>query len=91
MSIGSPLIFAEKTIAMMTPRLLLAQSSEAVDARHTIDGYDFAEDNPTSHQMYSRKGPLRDVVTHEIKFFVLILGARTPPPRIEAPVMKMPL
>jgi hypothetical protein len=27
----------------------------------------------------------------EIKFFVLILGALTPPPRIEEPVMKIPL
>jgi len=27
----------------------------------------------------------------EIKFFVRILGALTPPPRIEAPVMKIPL
>jgi hypothetical protein len=29
--------------------------------------------------------------THEIKFFVRIRGARTPPPRIEEPVMKIPL
>lgn len=28
--------------------------------------------------------------THEIKFFVLILGARTPPPRILDPVIKIP-
>lgn len=27
----------------------------------------------------------------EIKFFVLILGAFTPPPRIDEPVMKIPL
>jgi hypothetical protein len=59
-----------------------------VDARHTIDGYDFAEDDTTPHQMYSRE---TTGSTHEIKFFVLILGARTPPPRIEAPVMKIPL
>jgi hypothetical protein len=88
MSIGSPLIFAEKTIAMMTPRLLLAQSSGAVDARHTVDGYDFAEDDSSFHQLDSREATGS---THEIKFFVLILGARTPPPRIEAPVMKIPL
>lgn len=30
-------------------------------------------------------------ITHEIKFLVLILGARTPPPKIEAPVTKIPL
>lgn len=29
--------------------------------------------------------------THEIKFLVRIRGARTPPPKIEAPVMKIPL
>lgn len=27
----------------------------------------------------------------DIRFFVLILGALTPPPRIEEPVMKIPL
>lgn len=29
--------------------------------------------------------------TYEIKFFVVILGAFTPPPRMEAPMMKIPL
>lgn len=32
-----------------------------------------------------------DTPTNDIRFFVLILGARTPPPRIEAPVMNIPL
>ena len=31
------------------------------------------------------------VVTYLIKFLVLIRGVRTPPPRIEDPVKKMPL
>ena len=31
------------------------------------------------------------MVSYLIKFFVLIRGARTPPPRMEAPVMNMPL
>lgn len=30
-------------------------------------------------------------LTYLIKFFVLIRGARTPPPRIDAPVTNMPL
>lgn len=29
--------------------------------------------------------------TYEIKFLVLILGARTPPPKMDAPVTKIPL
>jgi hypothetical protein len=29
--------------------------------------------------------------THEIRFFVRIRGARTPPPKIDAPVTKIPL
>lgn len=29
--------------------------------------------------------------THEIRFLVRIRGARTPPPTMDAPVMKIPL
>lgn len=36
----------------------------------------------------SRRG---EEETHEMRFFVLILGARTPPPKMDEPVMKMPL
>lgn len=35
--------------------------------------------------------PARIVYAYLIKFLVLIRGVRTPPPRIEDPVRKMPL
>lgn len=36
-------------------------------------------------------GALLGDTTYEIKFLVLILGARTPPPKMDAPVTKIPL
>lgn len=37
------------------------------------------------------KSPPIDGNTHEIRFLVRIRGARTPPPTMDAPVMKIPL
>lgn len=48
-----------------------------------LDGCDAQDENTTE--------VARMVVTYLIKFLVLIRGVRTPPPRIEDPVKKMPL
>ena len=54
----------------------------------TVNGHNFAENDAAGCW---HKHRTRNVATHLIKFFVLMRGARTPPPRIEAPVMKIPL
>lgn len=55
----------------------------------TVDSDDFAEDD-TDASAPNHPGT-QLVRTYEMRFLVLILGARTPPPRIDAPVMKIPL
>jgi hypothetical protein len=57
---------------------------------NTINCYDFAENNTILDGLTKLAGGGGEI-TYLIRFFVLILGVRTPPPRIEAPVMNMPL
>lgn len=54
-----------------------------------IDGDNFTEDDT----LWVRQPPppLPIYGTHLIKFLVVIRGVLTPPPRIEAPVTKIPL
>jgi len=67
------------------------------EAHHTVDSYDFAEknarkekksDNNIHASMHTYFGY---IVMYLMRFLVAIRGARTPPPRIEEPVTKMPL
>ena len=60
--------FAEKTIALMTPKI-------ATSSQNMILRIRFGDEE---------RG-------YEIKFLVRIRGAFTPPPRIDVPVMKIPL
>lgn len=53
-----------------------------------IDGDNLAEDDAVA---VSAAPEIWTAETHEIKFLVLILGARTPPPKMDAPVTKIPL
>ena len=54
----------------------------------TVDGDDFTEDD--AEGVLVLEG-LRGHAAHLMRFLVLILGARTPPPRMDAPVTKIPL
>lgn len=54
-----------------------------------VDGHDFAENDTI--QLMSSQRYYQYLATDLIKFLVLIRGARTPPPRMDEPVMKIPL
>lgn len=51
---------------------------------------DLAEDDAATDYKH-RRTTERKVTTDLIRFFVLIRGALTPPPRMDAPVTKIPL
>lgn len=57
---------------------------------NTIDGHDFTENNTANGLQFAVSYEVSRA-SHLIKFLVAILGALTPPPIIEAPVMKIPL
>lgn len=59
--------------------------------RPTVDGDDLAEDDSGPISLIRFQPAYPNKTTHEIRFFVRIRGARTPPPKIDAPVTKIPL
>lgn len=97
------MILDENTMAMITPTTrhqpyMLHFPSVALLVEMTklaIDSDDLAEDDPVivckSYQPSRRTTYTTTPDTYEIKFLVLILGARTPPPKMDAPVTKIPL
>ena len=60
---------------------------------HSVYGHDFAENDtrPDRMSICHAVGDLTHRRTHLIKFLVRIRGALTPPPRMDAPVTKIPL
>lgn len=56
---------------------------------NAVDSHNFAEDD--ARRSWSGKGRARRETAYLIKFLVRIRGARTPPPRMDEPVMKIPL
>lgn len=61
----------------------------------SVDGDDFAENDAEGREcavswLVFCESEQREGL-HLMRFLVVILGARTPPPRIEEPVMKIPL
>lgn len=56
-----------------------------------VDSHDFAEDDATSEGSAVLEVVMRAAVAHLIRFLVRIRGALTPPPRMDEPVMNMPL
>ena len=58
-------------------------------AHDSVYGDNFAEDN--ANQQYEEKKEQSQIPRHLIRFFVVMRGVLTPPPRIDAPVTKIPL
>lgn len=94
------MILDENTMAMITPTTqrqpYMLHSALLVEMiKLAIDSDDLAEDDPVivckSYQPSRRTTHTTTPDTYEIKFLVLILGARTPPPKMDAPVTKIPL
>lgn len=94
------MILDENTMAMITPTTqrqpYMLHSALLVEMiKLAIDSDDLAEDDPVivckSYQPSRRTTYTTTPETYEIKFLVLILGARTPPPKMDAPVTKIPL
>jgi len=59
------------------------------ETHHTVYCNDFAENDAFERLVVDNRKQKRQ--PYLIKFFVVILGVRTPPPRIDAPVTKIPL
>lgn len=92
------MILDENTMAMITPNSAPCQLYYCMRRydKLAIDGDNLAKDDPcivyVSCRPCSTAAALpRCDTTYEIKFLVLILGARTPPPKMDAPVTKIPL
>ena len=75
--------------------MIYDMSEDVAEARrkqtyNAVDGDDFAEDNARKGRSGRRRARGTNAA-YLIKFLVRIRGARTPPPRMEEPVMKIPL
>ena len=72
---------AEKTIALITPNI--ATSSQKMILAHPIRMGGFFEEGA--------RGGVLEMGEYDIRFLVRIRGAFTPPPRMDVPVIKIPL
>ena len=61
------------------------------NAHNAIDGHDFTEDDAGMRVVSELAFFLECRATDLMRFLVRIRGARTPPPRIDEPVTKIPL
>lgn len=72
----------------------LGKEGEGLTANDSVDTDDFAEDDAEGRgasQCVAYDGHRSECRTDEIRFLAVILGVRTPAPRIEEPVIQIPL